>query len=153
MSSRLFQEIRERRGHAYAVYSFLSSYRDSGYLGIYVGTAPEWVEDVLAVIVRELDAVARDGLRPDELARVKNQLKGNLLLGLETSDSRMSRIAKNEIYVGRDVPLAEIAARIDATSNDEIVALASQLTDRDGRAVALLGDLGGRRIDASQLAA
>lgn len=153
MSSRLFQEIRERRGHAYAVYSFLSSYRDSGYLGIYVGTAAEWVEEVLAVIVRELDAVARDGLRPDELARVKNQLKGNLLLGLETSDSRMSRIAKNEIYVGRDVPLAEIAARIDATSNDEIVALASQLTDSDGRAVALLGDLGGRRIDASQLAA
>jgi len=153
MSSRLFQEIRERRGHAYAVYSFLSSYRDSGYFGIYVGTSPEWVEEVLSVIVRELAVAAREGLRPNELARVKNQLKGNLLLGLETSDSRMSRIAKNEVYVGRDVPLAEIAARIDATTNDEIVAFASRLTDPEGRAVALLGDLGGRSIDPSLLAA
>ena len=105
------------------------------------------------MIVRELAVAAREGLRPNELARVKNQLKGNLLLGLETSDSRMSRIAKNEVYVGRDVPLAEIAARIDATTNDEIVAFASRLTDPEGRAVALLGDLGGRSIDPSLLAA
>ena len=98
MSSRLFQEMREKRGHAYSVYSFLSSYRDAGYLGVYVGTAAEWVDEVLGVIVAR---VARDGARrprPEELVRVKNQLKGNMLLGLETSDSRMSRVAKNEIY-------------------------------------------------------
>ncbi|MGD9763087.1 MAG: M16 family metallopeptidase [Candidatus Binatia bacterium] len=153
MSSRLFQEIRENRGHAYSVYSFLSSYRDTGYLGVYVGTSPEWVEDVLAVIASELSAVARDGLRPEELARVKNQLKGNMLLGLETSDSRMSRVAKNEIYYRRDHPIAEVAARIDATTNDEIVALAARLAHPDDRAVALLGDLGGRRIERSLLAA
>jgi predicted Zn-dependent peptidase len=153
MSSRLFQEIRENRGHAYAVYSFLSSFRDAGYLGIYVGTSPEWVQDVIAVIAAELHRAAREGLRPDELARVKNQLKGNMLLGLETSDSRMSRVAKNEIYFKRDFPLAEIAARIDATSNDEIVALAERVIRPDGMAVALLGDLEGHRIDESVLAA
>ena len=153
MSSRLFQEIRENRGHAYSVYSFLSSFRDAGYVGIYVGTAPEWVEEVIGLITAELRSVARDGLRPAELARVKNQLKGNLLLGLETSDSRMSRVAKNEIYFRRDFSLAEVAACIDATSNDAIVALAQQLVRPDGLAVALLGDLGGRRIDESMLAA
>ncbi len=153
MSSRLFQEVRERRGHAYAVYSFLSSYRDAGYFGVYVGTSPDWVEEVVTVIAQELDAVARDGLRPDELARAKTQLKGNMLLGLETSDSRMSRVAKNEIYYRREVPISELAARIDAVTNDDIVALASRLLAPDGRALALLGDLGGRRIDASLLAA
>lgn len=153
MSSRLFQEIRERRGHAYAVYSFLSSYRDAGYFGVYAGTSAEWVEDVVTVIAQELDAVMREGLRPDELARAKTQLKGNMLLGLETSDSRMSRVAKNEIYYQRDVPIGELAARIDAVTNDEIVALAARLFAPRGRALALLGDLGGRQVDASLLAA
>jgi len=153
MSSRLFQEIRERRGRAYSVYSFLSSFRDAGYLGIYVGTAGEWVEEVIGVITSELHAVACDGLRPDELARSKNQLKGNLLLGLETSDSRMSRVAKNEVYFKRDFPLAEVAASIDATSNDAVVALAQTLVRPDGMAVALLGNLDGRRLDESILAA
>ena len=92
--------------------------------------------------------MARDGLRPAELARAKNQLKGNLLLGLETSDSRMSRMAKNEIYFGRDFSLEEVAARIDATTNDDIVALAQRLVRPDGMAMALLGDLG-HRLDES----
>jgi predicted Zn-dependent peptidase len=152
MSSRLFQEIRENRGRAYSVYSFLSSYRDAGYVGIYVGTSATWVEEVIAIIVRELNTVAREGLAATELSRVKNQLKGNMLLGLETSDSRMSRVAKNEIYVGRDVPLAEVAARIDAVTNDEVVALAQRLAHPDGMAVALLGDFGGRSLDAGLLA-
>jgi len=153
MSSRLFQEIREKRGRAYSVFSFLSSFRDAGYVGIYVGTAPAWAEDVLRIIASELRTVARDGLRPEELARVKNQLKGNLLLGLETSDSRMSRVAKNEVYFQRDFPLAEIAARIDETGNDEIVRLAERLIQPDTMAVALLGDLDGHPVDASILAA
>jgi predicted Zn-dependent peptidase len=153
MSSRLFQEIRENRGHAYSVFSFLSSFRDAGYLGIYVGTSAEWVEEVIGVITGELRAVARQGLRADELARAKNQLKGNMLLGLETSDSRMTRVAKNEVFFKRDFPLAEVAARIDATSNDEIVALAAQLVRPEGMAVALLGDLGGHRVDESIFAA
>ena len=87
------------------MYSFLSSFRDAGYLGIYVGTAAEWVEEVLDRDPRELARRGARRLRADELARVKNQLKGNMLLGLETSDSRMSRIAKNEMYFRRDFPL------------------------------------------------
>lgn len=152
MSSRLFQEIREKRGRAYSVYSFLSSYRDAGYLGVYVGTAADWVDEVVGLIASELARTAREGLGRDELQRVKNQLKGNMLLGLETSDSRMSRVAKNEIYVGRDVPLDEVAARIDAVTNDEIVALAGRVAQAESMGVAVLGDLGGRRLDPAVLA-
>jgi len=146
MSSRLFQEVREKRGRAYAVYSFLSSYLDAGYLGIYIGTSAEWVEEVVAIVLRELATLKREGLRAGELARVKNQLKGNLLLGLETSDNRMSRIAKNEIYFGADISPAQVAARIDATTNDEIVQLARQLLRTEVMAVTMLGDLKGRTL-------
>ncbi len=153
MSSRLFQEVREKRGRAYSVYSFLSSFLDAGYLGIYVGTSPEWVEEVVTVILSELKAIKQDGLRPDELARVKNQLKGNLLLGLETSDNRMSRIAKNEIYFGQDIEPTEVAARIDATDNDAIIALARQLLRPDATAITLLGDLKGKTVGEELLSA
>jgi predicted Zn-dependent peptidase len=147
MSSRLFQEIRERRGHAYSVYSFLSSYADTGYLGVYVGTSPEFVNEVVRVILSELRSLAGDGLRNDELTRAKNQLKGSMLLGLETSDARMSRLAKSELFFRRDVTPSEIAACIDATSNDEIVHLAERLFLPERTAVALLGDFAGGMPD------
>jgi predicted Zn-dependent peptidase len=153
MSSRLFQEVREKRGRAYSVYSFLSSYLDAGYLGIYVGTSPEWVEEVVSIILHELKGLRQQGLRADELARVKNQLKGNLLLGLETSDNRMSRIAKNEIYFGADISPEEVAARIDATSNDEIMRLAARIVAPEAMALTLLGDLKGRRSGDDLLSA
>jgi predicted Zn-dependent peptidase len=153
MSSRLFQEVREKRGRAYSVYSFLSSYLDGGYLGIYVGTSAEWVEEVVAIILSELKALKRAGLRPEEMARVKNQLKGNLLLGLETSDNRMSRIAKNEIYFGTDVAPQEVAARIDATTNEEITALAERLLRPEAMAITLLGDLKGKTAGEELLSA
>jgi len=146
MSSRLFQEVREKRGRAYSVYSFLSSYSDAGYLGIYVGTSAEWAAEVVEVIVQELRRLKKEGLSAAELRRVKNQLKGNLLLGLETSDSRMTRIAKNEIYFGQDISPEEIASRIDATTNDEIVALAEALLREEQLALTLLGDLKGNAL-------
>jgi predicted Zn-dependent peptidase len=146
MSSRLFQEVREKRGRAYSVYSFLSSFLDGGYLGIYVGTSAEWVEEVVAVILGELRALKQSGLRPDELVRVKNQLKGNLLLGLETSDNRMSRIAKNEIYFGAEIPPEEVALRIDATTNEQIIALSERVVNWDAMAITLLGDLRGKTL-------
>lgn len=151
MSSRLFQEVRERRGLAYSVYSFLSSYRDAGYLGVYVGTSPESVREVIDVVLQELRTVVREGLRPAELTRVKNQLKGGMLLGLETSDARMSRLAKNEIFFGRDIPLEEIATSIDATTNEQIVELAGQLIRKESLALAILGDLKGQPVDAAVL--
>lgn len=147
MSSRLFQEVRERRGRAYSVYSFLSAYRDAGYIGVYVGTSPEWLEEVVTVILGELESIAREGLRPQELVRARNQLKGNILLGMETSDSRMSRIAKNEIYFRRDVPLEELASRIDGTTNEEVASLAGRLFRPETMALALLGDLKGHSFE------
>jgi predicted Zn-dependent peptidase len=146
MSSRLFQEIRERRGKAYTVYSFLSSYLDAGYVGVYVGTSPEWTREVVEVVREELARLVRDGLTTDELVRAKNQMKGNMLLGLETSDSRMSRIAKNYIYFGRDVPLDEVAANIDAVTNDGIVRVATRLFGQRTLGLTVLGDLKGQRL-------
>jgi predicted Zn-dependent peptidase len=146
MSSRLFQEIRERRGKAYTVYSFLSSYFDAGYTGVYVGTSPEWTREVVEIIRGELQRIAGEGLSPGELVRVKNQMKGNMLLGLETSDSRMSRIAKNEIYFHRDVPLDEVASGIDAVRNDDVVRVARRLFRRDALALTVLGDLKGQPL-------
>jgi predicted Zn-dependent peptidase len=151
MSSRLFQEVRERRGRAYAVHSFLSQYRDTGYLGIYAGTTAEWTLEVVEVIVAELRRLARDGLGAEELERAKNQLKGNMLLGLETSTSRMHRIASCELYFGRDVSLAEAGREIEAVTNDAVVALSRELLDTGPLAGAVLGDLKGQRLDASLL--
>ena len=151
MSSRLFQQVREKRGHAYSVYSFLSSYRDSGYLGIYAGTSAASIHDVLRVVFQELRSVVAEGLRADELTRAKNQLKGNMLLGLETSDARMSRLAKNEVYFGRDISTEEVAAAIDATTNDEIIDLAGRMIRRETMAIALLGDLQANELEESVL--
>src|SRR5213593_406169 len=147
MSSRLFQEIRERRGKAYTVYSFLASYLDVGYVGVYVGTSAEWVREVVEVIRGELGRVVREGLAEAELARVKNQMKGNMLLGLETSDSRMSRIAKNAIYFGRDVPIEEVARGIDDVGNVDIVHVAKRLFRPGTLALTVLGDLRGEKLN------
>ncbi len=152
MSSRLFQEVREKRGRAYSVYSFLSSYFDAGYLGIYAGTSAEWSEEVIRIVLAEIQKLTRDGLRPDELARVKNQLKGNLLLGLETSDSRMNRIARNEIYYGQEITPTEAALRIDAVTNEQIIALAGRLVQPNTVGATLLGNLDERQIGDAVLA-
>ena len=147
MSSRLFQEVRERRGKAYSVYSFLPTFRDTGYLGVYVGTSAEWAREVLDVIQAELAKIARDGLGVEELARSKTQMKGGLVLGLETSDSRMSRIARNEIYFGRDVPLEEVAAGVDAVSNDDVMRVARKMFRPEALAITVLGDLKGAVLE------
>lgn len=149
MSSRLFQEIREKRGKAYTVYSFLSSYGDAGYAGVYCGTGAEWTQEVLDVIRGELASIVREGLRPAELDRARTQMKGNLLLALETSDSRMSRIARNALYYGRDVPLDEVAHAIDAVDADAIHRVAHRLYGSDAVGITVLGDLRGATLDGA----
>src|ERR1700680_878792 len=141
MSSRLFQEVREKRGRVYSIYSFISSFIDSGYFGVYAGTNPEWVDEVLEVTIAELRKVEHDGLTPAELARAKSQLQGNMLLGMESTDSRMNRLARNEISFRRDVPLDELSTGIEAVTNDNIVELASTWLQPDTLAMGLLGDL------------
>ena len=152
MSSRLFQEVREKRGRVYSIYSFISSFIDSGYFGVYAGTNPEWVDEVLEVTVAELRKVAHDGLTPAELSRAKSQLQGNMLLGMESTDSRMNRLARNEISFRRDVPLEELSEGIEAVTNDMIVELASTWFKPDKLAMVLLGDLKGRKLTAEVFA-
>jgi predicted Zn-dependent peptidase len=146
MSSRFFQEIRERRGKAYTVYSSVSPYIDAGYVLTYVGTSAEWVREVVEIIRAEQRRTANEGLTPAELARVKNQAKGGMLLSLETSESRMFRIAKNMIHFGRDLPLAEVAAAIDAVTNDEIVRVAQRVFPAGAFGLTVLGDMKGHAL-------
>jgi predicted Zn-dependent peptidase len=153
MSSRLFQEVREKRGRAYSVYSFLSAYSDGGYLGVYAGTSAAWAKEVISVTIAELNKLKSEGLRKDELERTKNQLKGNLLLGLETTDNRMSRLAKNQIYAGTDISPEEVAARIDASTNDQIVALAERIVQPESMAITVLGNLDGATLGEELLSA
>ncbi|HVC44898.1 MAG TPA: pitrilysin family protein [Candidatus Binataceae bacterium] len=146
MSSRLFQEVREKRGRVYSIYSFISAFLDCGYFGIYAGTSPEWVDEVIEVTLGEIGKVAREGLKPAELARAKSQLKGNMLLGMESTDSRMNRLARNEIYFKRDISLEEIARSIDSVTNDQVIELAATCFNPDRMGMVMLGDLKGREL-------
>jgi predicted Zn-dependent peptidase len=140
MSSRLFQEIREKRGKAYSVYSFSTSYKDVGYLGVYAGTSVASAEEVIDLTVKELKKLASGDIREDELRRTQGQLVGSMILGLESTDSWMSHIARNEIYFGTFVTTEEICARVRAVSRDDVVQLANELFRADAMAVTLLGD-------------
>ncbi len=146
MSSRLFQEVREKRGRVYSIYSGMASCFDCGYLAIYAGTNPEWVEEVIEVTLGEIRKITREGLSPAELERAKSQLKGNMLLGMESSESRMNRLARNEIYFGRDVTLEELAAGIEAVTNGQVVQVAGLCFRPDEMALVMLGGLKGRKF-------
>ena len=139
MSSRLFQEIREKRGKAYSVYSFASSYKDVGYFGVYAGTNLESTEEVVELIVMELRKLAAGEIAEEELQRTQGQLVGSTMLGLESTDSWMSHIARNEIYLGHAVSTEEICRRIRAVRRDDLVGLAGALFRGDNAALTLLG--------------
>ncbi|WP_412745147.1 M16 family metallopeptidase [Krasilnikovia sp. MM14-A1004] len=130
MSSRLFQEIREKRGLAYSVYSYGSQYADAGVFGVYAGCAPGKAEEVLDLIRTELAAVAAKGITGEEVARGKGMVKGSYVLGLEDTGSRMSRIAKSELLYGDLLTVSELLARVDAVTLDEINELAVELLNR-----------------------
>ncbi|MGF7234594.1 MAG: M16 family metallopeptidase [Frankia sp.] len=127
MSSRLFQEIREKRGLAYSVYSFASHFADTGLFGVYAGCAPKRVDDVLGLCREQLTAVASDGITAEELARAKGQSRGSLVLGLEDTGSRMSRIGKAELVHGELLSVDEVLARVDAVTLDDVRAVAGEL--------------------------
>ncbi len=126
-SSRLFQEVREHRGLAYSVFSFASHHADSGLVGVSVGCLPSKLDDVLTVVRAELAKVAADGITADELARGKGQLRGGLVLGLEDSGSRMSRLAKAELVYDELLSIDEVMARIDAVTLEDVREVAAQL--------------------------
>jgi predicted Zn-dependent peptidase len=130
MASRLFVEVRERRGLAYSVHSFVTGYTDGGMWGVYAGCQPRRAAAVLGVVREQLALVAAAGISPDELARAQGQLRGALVLGLEDTASRMTRLGKAELVQGELPTLDELLARIDAVTVDEVAALAAELLRR-----------------------
>jgi len=127
MSSRLFQEVREKRGLAYSVYSFASHYADSGQFGVYAGCLPSKIDEVLALCRDQLDQVSAAGITDDEIARGKGQLRGSVVLGLEDTGSRMTRIGKSELVTGELLAIDEILRRIESVTPDDVRAVAATL--------------------------
>jgi predicted Zn-dependent peptidase len=130
MSSRLFQEVREKRGLAYSVYSFNSQLADTGVWGVYVGCLPAKADEVLAICRDEIAKVTEGGLTDTELARGKGQLRGSIVLGLEDPSSRMSRLGKSELVYPRLEPVDEILASIESVTHDEVVEVAAEVLSR-----------------------
>ncbi len=127
MSSRLFQEVREKRGLAYSVYSYSSQFADTGLFGVYAGCLPQKLDEVLDLCLGELVEVAEHGITDDELARGQGQLRGGLVLGLEDTGSRMTRIGKSELVHGELLGVDELLDRIDAVTLDDVRAVAADV--------------------------
>ena len=138
MSSRLFQEVREKRGLAYSVYSFSAQHADTGVWGVYVGCLPSKADDVLAICTEEIAKVVDGGLTDAELARGKGQVRGSIVLSLEDPPSRMSRLGKSELVYPRLEPVEEVLAAIDAVTHDDVRAIATEILTRP-KALAVVG--------------
>jgi predicted Zn-dependent peptidase len=131
MSSRLFQEIREKRGLVYSVGSALTHYAGAGAFSVYAGCSPKRVPEVLRLVREELARVAADGLTAEEVSRGRGQLKGGMVLGLEDTGSRMSRLGKSELSFGEYLPVREVLTRLDAVTEEEVGAVARDLFSRE----------------------
>lgn len=152
MSSRLFQNIRERQGLAYAIYSDLNPYRDTGCLSVYAGTSRASAAKVVESIVSEFGKLKKEVVSPEELRRAKDQLKGSLMLSLESSTARMSNLARQEMYFDRFYGLDELIAKIEAVTAEELQELANNFFQTENVAVTILGNLNGLRLTREQLA-
>ncbi|MFD8528505.1 M16 family metallopeptidase [Streptosporangium canum] len=130
MSSRLFQEIREKRGLAYSAYSYTSSYADTGQFGIYVGCLPSKIDEVLKICREEVLRVVADGITEEEIVRGKGQMRGGLVLGLEDTGSRMSRIGKGELVYDELLSVDDVLARIEAVTPEQISEVAGDVLNR-----------------------
>jgi predicted Zn-dependent peptidase len=139
MSSRLFQEIREKRGLAYSVYSYASQYAETGLFGVYVGCMPKKIDQVLDLCRTELAAVGDGGISEEELARGKGQMRGSLVLGLEDTGSRMSRLGKSELVYGELMSVDEILRHIDAVTPDDVRAVARDIVAAGTSSLAVIG--------------
>ncbi len=138
-SSRLFQEIREKRGLAYAVYTFSSQYADTGQIGVYVGTREENLAECLRIVAEQIGQIAESGPAPEELARAKENLKGRIMLSMELTSNRMSRLGKSLITDSELLGLDRILAEIEAVDGDAVAKLAEVLLPADAFSVAAIG--------------
>jgi len=152
MSSRLFQKIREDQGLAYSIYSDLNPYRDTGCLTVYAGTSAESTQKVIDSVLTEFRELKSNPVPDDELRRAKDQLKGSLMLSLESSTSRMSNLARQEMYFERFFTLDETIAQIETVSTEDISEMANQLFHVDKIAITALGNLEGVKLTREQLA-
>ncbi len=152
MSSRLFQNIREKQGLAYAVFSELSPYSDTGMLSVYAGTALETSAQVVDLVVREFRELKASPVPDEELRRAKDHLKGSLMLSLESTSARMSNLARQELYFGRFLSLDEILASIEAVAREEVQSIAQEFFRTEHVAVTVLGDLDGFSLTRDRLA-
>jgi predicted Zn-dependent peptidase len=150
MSSRLFQNVRERRGLVYSISSGVTSYSDAGSLTVYAGTSLDSVGEVVRLTVEELKRLKGEPIPADELRRAKDHLKGSLMLSLENTGSRMSYLARQEIYFGRTFGLDETLAEIEGVQAADVQRICNDLFKGD-LAMSLLGNLRGYRPRASQL--
>ena len=138
-SSRLFQEIREKRGLAYTIGSAMVSYRDAGVLAVYAGTSPDTADQVLALVREEFDRVLQEGVTAREVDQARSQLKGSMLLALESTGSRMTRIAKSFLYYGRVIPLEEVVRDVDAVTVENANRVARAILPAASTSVIVLG--------------
>ncbi|HEY4905228.1 MAG TPA: pitrilysin family protein [Candidatus Sulfotelmatobacter sp.] len=152
MSSRLFQNIRERQGLAYSIYSDLNPYRDTGCLAVYAGTSLASASKVVQSVVSEFRKLKQEVVSDEELRRSKDQLKGSLMLSLESSTARMSNLARQEMYFDRFYDLDELIAKIEAVTASDLQSLANEFFQTEKVAVAALGNLHGLKISRDQLA-
>jgi len=151
MSSRLFQTIREERGMVYSIYSDLSPYRDTGTLLVYAGTSAAKSLEVVDLILGEFAKLKQEPLSEEELKRAKDQVKGNILMGLESSNSRMANLARQEMYFRNFVTVDEVIARIDEVTAEQVQTMAQRLFDPARIAVTLLGRLDGVKLGRERL--
>jgi predicted Zn-dependent peptidase len=151
MSSRLFQNIRERQGLAYAIYSDLSPYRDTGCLSVYAGTSRESANKVVQSIVSEFHKLKLETIPDEELRRSKDQLKGSLMLSLESSTARMSNLARQEMYFDHFYTLDELLEKIESVTAEELKRLADEFFRTESIAVTVLGNLNGLKLTREQL--
>src|SRR5205085_12426733 len=149
---RLFQNIREKQGLAYAVYSELSMYSDTGCMAIYAGTSVESAGKVVESIVQELREVKQTPVPPEELRRAKDHLKGSFVLGLESTSSRMGNLARQELYYKRFFTLDEMLQSIENVTAEQVQHIAQEFFDARNITLAMLGNLGEFRIRREDLA-
>jgi predicted Zn-dependent peptidase len=146
MSSRLFQEVREKRGLAYAIHSYMVSFHDTGMLGIYFGADGARLEEISELTFIELQRLISELLTEKELRAVKEQIKGNFLLSMESTDNRMMKLAKNEIYFHRNIPAEETVEGIEAVSSEDVRRLAEQMFSPEQICFAAIGNVQCREL-------
>jgi predicted Zn-dependent peptidase len=151
ISSRLFQEVREEKGLAYSVYSYVLSHSDTGTLVVYAGTKMEKLIEVIDIILQQFRLLKTEPITDAEMDFAREHLKGNLLLSLESTDNRMTKLAKNEIYFGRQVPLPEIISSLEQVTSRDVMELCREMFRDDYLTLEILGNLDAHSVPLSSL--